>query len=142
MENRRTIWNHPLYIVGTKSINGELVILATDQAPETALEDYAKRWGIESLFKCLKTSGFNFEDTHLTNLDRVNKLMALLAIAFTWAYLTGEWKSKNKRIRLKTHGRKEKSVFRLGLDVLGEIMTYASKKNKEYKQVIKLLSCT
>jgi len=30
----------------------------------------------------LKNQGFDFEATHLTELDRIEKLLALLAIAF------------------------------------------------------------
>jgi len=39
---------------------------------------------IESAFKALKTSGFNIEDTHLTDIDRVYKLLSLVLIAFAW----------------------------------------------------------
>jgi len=34
--------------------SGEYLILATDKNPETALEDYKKRWCIETLFQYLK----------------------------------------------------------------------------------------
>jgi hypothetical protein len=37
----------------------------------------------------LKTTGFNIEDTHLTDIDRINKLFALVLIAFVWAYKVG-----------------------------------------------------
>jgi len=47
--------------------------------------------------------------------------MALLAIGFYWAHKTGEWKQKSVRpIKLKTHGRLERSIFRYGLDYLAE----------------------
>ena len=42
----------------------------------------ADRWQIETLFGCLKTRGFNFEDTHLTDPERLSKLLGLLALAF------------------------------------------------------------
>lgn len=38
-------------------------------------------WYMETLFACLKTSGFRFEDSHFTDPDRDNKMVALLAIA-------------------------------------------------------------
>ncbi len=37
----------------------------------------------------MKTSGFNLEDTHLTDIDRIEKLIAIVTIAFCWAYLVG-----------------------------------------------------
>jgi hypothetical protein len=29
------------------------------------------------------------EDTHLTDIDRIDKLFALVIVAFTWAYIVG-----------------------------------------------------
>lgn len=142
LSKKRSLWGHSLFITGTKSKEGELVIVVTNHLPETALQDYAKRWEIETLFKCMKSSGFNFEETHLTHLDRINKLMALLTIAFCWTYLTGEWKNESNPIKIKTHGRKAMSVFRLGLNILGEIVTFMHRKITEFREVVKLLSCT
>ena len=58
-------------------------------------------WYMETLFACLKTRGFRFEDTHLTDPDRVSKMVALLAIAFVWAHQTGEWLHQQRPIPLK-----------------------------------------
>ena len=59
---------------------GELVIIATNANSSLALEIYKRRWEIESLFGCLKTRGFNFEDTHLVHLDKIDKMLGILAI--------------------------------------------------------------
>jgi len=142
LKYKRLLWNHYVFLSGTKSSDGSLVIIATNSKIETSLKDYAKRWEIETLFKCLKSSGFNFEDTHLRNIERINKLMALLSIAFCWAYLVGDWKHKKNPIKLKTHGRKERSIFRLGLDILGELVFFGQKRINQYRKVIHLLSCT
>ena len=37
----------------------------------------------------MKTSGFNLEHTHLTDIDRIENLVALVTIPFCWAYLVG-----------------------------------------------------
>jgi len=66
--------------------------------------------------------GFNFEDTHITKLDRIEKLLALLIIAFCWAYKTGEWRNEQKEIKIKKHGRKARSYFRYGLDILRDLV--------------------
>jgi hypothetical protein len=79
------------------------------------------RLWIESLFACLKTRGFNFENTHLVHLDRISKLLGILAIAFTFAYTVGIWRHSIKPIKLKPHGRKAMSTFRYGLDYLRRI---------------------
>ena len=76
------------------------------------------RWEIETLFGCLKGRGFHFEDTHITNRERIKKLLVLLAIAFVWAHKTGEWRSELKPIKIKKHGRRAVSLFRAGLDYI------------------------
>lgn len=92
------------------------------------MEDYAKRWEIETLFKCLKSGGFNFEDTHLIQPERLEKLMVFLAIAFSWAYMIGEWCHTQKPIRIKSHQRPAKSIFRYGLDWLRDILLNITEK--------------
>ena len=55
----------------------------------------------------MKTSGFNIEDTHLTDIDRIERLFAIITIAFTWAYLVGIYKDANiKPIRILKNGRR------------------------------------
>ena len=103
--------------------NGELLILATNANPETALAIYRKRWQIETLFAACKTRGFNLEDTHMVRSDKIEKLIAALAIAFCWAHATGEWRAKDRRIKIKTHKRKAQSIFRYGFDILRHLLT-------------------
>ena len=50
------------------------------------------------------------------------KMIALLSIAFYWCYLSGEWENSQRRIKLKSHGRKAISTFRYGLDVIRSIL--------------------
>ena len=38
---------------------------------QEALTMYKKRWSIERTFKSLKTSGFNIEDTHITDPNKL-----------------------------------------------------------------------
>ncbi|MBQ8265390.1 MAG: transposase [Bacteroides sp.] len=42
--------------------------------PENTVSSYKERWQIETAFKAMKTSGFNIEDTHLTDIDRIERL--------------------------------------------------------------------
>jgi len=57
-----------------------------------------------------------FEATHLTELDRIEMLLALLAITFCWAHLLGEWLHEQKTIPIKSHYRPAIRIFRYGLD--------------------------
>ena len=101
LSGTRRVWGCDLYVGGMKLEDGDFLIVVSSDSPTTILEDYANRWKIETLFSCLKTRGFCFEDTHLTTGERINKLVALLALAFTWAYLTGEWLTQCQPIRFK-----------------------------------------
>ena len=64
LSGKRWVWGCRVYVVATRLEDGELLILATDRHPQTALADDRQRWGIETLFAALKTRGFNLESTH------------------------------------------------------------------------------
>jgi hypothetical protein len=136
LNGKRLVNGHWLHVVGTRLPTGELLILATDKNPDQALESYKKRWGIETLFQCLKKRGFNFEDTRMTIPERIDKLIALLAIAFTWCHVVGEWRNEQEEIKIKKHGRKAVSVFRYGLDCLRTIFINFYEKQAEFFKVV------
>lgn len=121
-EYAMTVWifGQKVFLAGSRSERGELMIVATNQQPRNAIAIYLRRWEIESLFQGLKGRGFNFEATHLTEPARIAKLMVVLAIGFVWAHQVGEWKNKTiKPIRwkqFKTQKRPQYSFFRYGLD--------------------------
>ena len=82
--------------------NQDFLFIASSGAPQAdAINAYADRWQIETLFGCLKSRGFNFEDTHLTDPGRLGKLMGLLALAFAWTFRAGELLHEEKPILLK-----------------------------------------
>jgi hypothetical protein len=98
---------------------------------------------IETLFGALKSRGFNLEDTHLTDPERLSRLLALLAIAFTWAFVVGQWQAVVKDLKLKKHGYPPKSIFRLGLNMLCRLVANFEHLDLiGWRKVITLLSCT
>ena len=101
-------------------------------------DDYKQRWEIETLFGCLKTRGFDFESTHMTEPERIKKLVALLAITYCWCIYTGEWLNSIKEIKVKKHRRKEISIFRYGLDELREILLNITTRFSDYKRKVQL----
>ena len=117
-----------VYLTGMKIINRkkqiEFVIVATYQADKQTMQVYAKRWSIECFFKAIKTAGFNIEDTHLTDQKRLEKLFAVVAIAFVWVYLIGEYQNKEKTIPILIHKRRAFSVFRYGLDAINKALLF------------------
>jgi hypothetical protein len=140
----RVIWGERWHVSGMRLPKGEYVIVVAEREVSTALEDYAKRWEIETLFGCLKTRGFCLEATHVTETERLKKLLALVALAFCWAHVTGEWLSAQRPLPIKKHGRKAVSIFRHGLDHLRRILCnqLCEAERVALRRVIKLLSCT
>jgi hypothetical protein len=132
------------YLSGTKSIKDgkvDFCIIVSFNKPDEALEYYSKRWQIETLFRALKTSGFNLEDTHVTHPVRLEKLILLVMIAFVWCYKIGDFIDEHiKAIKIKKHGRRAISVFRYGFDYLSRCLL--SGTNKYNIKLFQFLSCT
>lgn len=134
-----------VYLSALRLDDGELLIIASGRPCLNAIESYALRWEIETLFSCLKSRGFNFEDTHVTDRNRIKRLLVVAVIAFCWAHRVGEWQHEQiKPITVKKHQRLAKSIFRVGLDFINEALfdlTYSFEntvkslfKFLEYKQ--------
>lgn len=137
--------NQLCYMSGSKVKNKagkpELQIVISFNNPQDALEIYKERWQIETAFKGLKTSGFNIEDTHLTDIERIEKLFALVIVAFTWAYVVGDYLHRHiKPIQIKKHGNKAKSIFKYGLTYIATVLLNSSFKPDI--DIFKFLSCT
>ncbi len=137
----RKMWGQPVYLAALRLSDGELLIVATDRLLVDPIGHYGKRWEIETLFGCLKSKGFNFEDTHMVNPARINKLLVLLTMAFCWAHKVGEWRHEEKPLRIKKHGRKAQSLFRYGLDYLRDILLNQNcSHNNQFPTLLALLS--
>ena len=127
--------------VKNKEGKPELQIIISFCKPEIAQKIYKDRWQIETAFRALKTSGFNMEDTHLTDIQRIEKLFALVLIAFTWSYLVGIYMHDNvKPIRMLNNGRRAKSFFKYGLTFIASMLLKSH--NQLNIDIFKFLSCT
>ncbi len=134
-----------VYLAGSKLKNSdgvpELQILICFNRPEDGVSTYKRRWQIETCFRAMKSSGFNIEDTHPRDMERISRLVAMVCIAMVWAYLVGDHKDINiKPIRILKHGRRAKSIVKYGLEEISNVLlrpTYTPKFD-----VFKFLSCT
>ena len=107
------------------------MVIATNQPPGNAVAIYLRRWEIECLFSCLKGRGFRFESTHVTHLERIETLVAVLAIAFCWAHKVGEWRAIKKPIRLNKYRnskRPQYSFFRYGFDLIRDVLIHVQER--------------
>lgn len=120
---KQTIWGMELYF-GSKKIEkgrtSHLYVVSNKIPPKEALKSYQTRWAIEVLFGHLKQKGFDLESTHLRDRRKIDKLLAVVSLAFLftlgWGVLLKEQK-KNLTAR-----QKRKSIFRLALDTLIEML--------------------
>jgi hypothetical protein len=118
--------NHPTVVFGqflyisikVKNKIKEPWILASNVPFDNPFNLYKRRWEIETLFACLKTKGFRLEDTHMTSPQKIEKLLFILTIAFSWAYKIGDIRTSQLPPKLKNDGRRRVSLFRLGFDLI------------------------
>jgi Transposase DDE domain len=110
----KEMYGGTVYFAETPSKSGELVIVMTNQdlkAPQI-LNKYLERWAVEETFRKLKTSGFNWENTHMKESKRLISLLIILSFGLLIACLMG----KNHKIPWKkTLSCPLYSVFKQGL---------------------------
>ncbi|MBD3885348.1 hypothetical protein IFO70_26835 [Phormidium tenue FACHB-886] len=140
LNRKRRLWGHWVYIAAFRLEGSSLLVVAPQSAPKSAIPNYAKRWSIETLFGIFKTCGFCLELTHLTDLERLSKLLALLSLALCWVSLTGQWLHELKPLTIKQHRRRAKSIFRYGFDRLRHIVLNLEQKMDDFRDVLQFLS--
>ena len=124
----------------------EYLIVASREKNKYAIEEYKVRWQIETMFGCLKSRGFNFEETHLTEPTKISKLLLLLGLGLCLALLMGEFQVevlKKVEMKIKKNKRYAKSLFRIGLDALQNLL-FNQEKQRKHRQLqlfVQLLSC-
>ena len=64
----------------------KLYLVSNRFSGREALALYRQRWGIEQLFSHLKKRGFDLEVTHMTDADKLEKLFAIVTLAFLFSY--------------------------------------------------------
>lgn len=110
-------------VIKDKTGKHEPQILVSFCRPEEALADYKERWTIETMFKGLKSSVFNIEDTHMIQINRIEQLFGIVIIAYTWAYLVGIAANlKVKAIRTLNNGRRAIGLVKYGLNFIADTL--------------------
>ncbi len=135
----------PCYLSGAmvKDKTGvpELQILVSYCDPQSAVEMYCLRWQIETMFKGMKSSGFNIERSHVRDIGRMSNLFAIIMIAYVWCYLVGIHIHEHIKpiVKLK-HGRRAISLFKYGLDYICQSLI--NNTNRYNINLFKFLSYT
>lgn len=139
-----SVFGLEMFISTVKLSETEYLIVASRRHSPDAIAQYKLRWEIETMFGCLKSRGFEFEETHLTRPERIETLLMLLGLALCFALKSGEIQTRRKPLKKKNHGRYGKSLFRVGLDALREFLLNLSMdiKSNQFNLLADLLSCT
>lgn len=128
-------------VIKSKTGQPEFQFLISFNNPAKSGECYKKRWQIETMFKALKSSGFNIEKTHLQDIERIEKLVSLVFIAFVWCYKVGIYvDAVEQKIKIKKHGYRAKSLFKYGLDYIANILL--NPQNQSNVNAFDFLSCS
>ena len=139
------IGNQLCYISGCKTKGKcgkkDFLIIVSFNKPDQTQFFYEQRWQIETCFKAMKSSGFDIEKTHLRELPRLQNLILLVMIAFTWCYKIGIFIHENiANIKVKNHGRRAVSLFKYGLRFVANVLLNPFKQDD--LGIEKFLSCT
>jgi hypothetical protein len=138
------IFDERIFLAGSRSEKGELMIVVTNQQPKNAIAIYLRRWEVESLFQSLKSRGFNFESTRITNLERIEKLLAVIAITFCWCHKVGEWRAKLKPIRFIRFYKKRisprQTYFRYGLEFLRDLILHPCSNLRKFRKCLEQIT--
>jgi len=135
---KKTLYGYEnLSIIGLK-LKDEYLILVTNLEADNALGFYKRRWEIETLFSAFKIRGFNLEETHMSNPEKLDTLFTILSLAFVWSHTIGEWLNEKEPIKTLKHGRKAKSIFLYGLEYLARIFLNHEYFSQELKFIFRL----
>ena len=118
-------------LLGPQSRSEDLLVVSNRFQGKQALKLYRKRWGIERLFGHLKKKGFDLEATHMTSAPKLDKLFAVLAIAFLVSFAWGcQIRNSQKKESAQS---KRKSLFRIGLEDILRIFQTIQSKDKSMR---------
>jgi hypothetical protein len=97
----------PLYLVSNMS------------SAEEAIDYYQKRFRIETFFSDQKSRGFNIQKSHLTDPQRLSRLLIAACLAYIWVVYLGSLCDKEGwREIIHRKKRCDLSLFQLGLRLL------------------------
>jgi len=97
----------PLYVVSNMS------------SAEEAIDYYKKRFRIETFFSDQKSRGFNIQKSHLTDPQRLSRLLIASCLAYIWlVYLGSLCKKDGWQSIIHRRKRCDLSLFQLGLRLL------------------------
>lgn len=92
-----------------------LLVISDRPAGRQRLQEYRLRWKVASTFQDLKSRGWDWEESHVRRLDRVDRMLLVLFLMVWWlARLAACYIHNGRRGRYDRHDRRDKSILRIG----------------------------
>lgn len=120
----------------------EVIALCYSKDIEDPCALYLLRWKIETLFRSLKTGGFNIENTAVMSPKRTVFLMRATMIALTISFAVGVLSDVIRPIPIKKHGFKSETFVQRGLAIISTFFGQYPGKQKvdiTFKKILKLV---
>jgi Transposase DDE domain len=88
-------------------------------AAEEACRYYQKRFRIETFFSDQKSRGFHIHQSHISDPQRLSRLLIAACLAYIWIiYLGSLGEKEGWRSIIHRHDRCDRSLFQLGVRIL------------------------
>jgi Transposase DDE domain len=103
----RAVWEHG---------QEEAWFLISDRpAGRKRIQQYRWRMRVESTFQDRKSRGWQWEESHVRQLDRLERMVVVVFLAFWWVmHLAASCVPSGRRDRSDRHARREKGLLPLG----------------------------
>jgi hypothetical protein len=114
------VYGPVLVVAWWKAEYKEPIYLVTNMSlVEEACYWYRKRFRIETFFSDQKSRGFNMQKSHLSDPDRLARLMIAACLAYIWIIYLGVVAERDGWVKtIHRTDRCDLSLFQLGLDLL------------------------
>jgi hypothetical protein len=108
-------YQNPIFLVSTLTLVGEIRHWYRRRARRAP--------GIETLFSDQKSRGFRLHKSHISTPDRLSRILTAACLAYIWMIYLGVSACRHGyRPLLHRTGRRDLSLFQLGLDLLDHFL--------------------
>lgn len=102
-----------------------LYLLTDFASVDTAMTYYRKRAKIETFFSDQKSRGFHIHKSHMSDPDRIKRLLIAACLAYIWIIYLGNLADKQGyRSMIERTDRADLSLFQLGLGFLAHVLNH------------------
>ncbi len=96
-----------------------LYLVSNMDVAEEACRSYQKRFRIETFFSDQKSRGFHIQKSHISDVQRLSRLLIAACLAYIWIVYLGSVSEKDRwRSIIHRSKRCDLSLFQLGLRLL------------------------